>query len=151
MTRKHENVSAEYCPKMDTIETIPLFRNRDLGTSQNISKKNFPFLTNCSESMRIFHAIWHKTVSMCDVITPKAEKLTNFWHFRLEISVCIASAVGASENFGHVTGHACQQPVWRICFPQTKLLLASAQQVPRGRQSVMNPFYVEWCWTRTVW
>ena len=49
MTRKHENVSAEYCPKMTiSIETtgLPLSRNRNLGTSQNKSKENFPLLTN---------------------------------------------------------------------------------------------------------
>ena len=76
MTRKHENVLAEYCPVKDTIETISLFRNRDLGTSQNKSKENFPLLTNCGENMRIFYAICDKTVSMFDLITPKAEKLT---------------------------------------------------------------------------
>ena len=43
MTGKHENVSAEYCPKKDTIETIPLSRNRNLGTSQKKSKENFHF------------------------------------------------------------------------------------------------------------
>ena len=74
-----------------------------LGTSQNKSKENFPLWTNCSENTRIFYAICDKTVSMCDLITPKADKLTNFRHFRLEISVCIASAVGASDNFWHVT------------------------------------------------
>ena len=104
MTRQHEKVSAEYCPNKDTIETIPLSRNRDLGTSQNKSKENFPLLTNCSENMRIFYAICDKTVSMCDLITPKAEKLTNFCHIRPETSVCSASAVDASENFWHVTG-----------------------------------------------
>ena len=29
MTRKHENVSAEYCLKKDTIKTIQLARNRN--------------------------------------------------------------------------------------------------------------------------
>ena len=99
MTRKHENVSAEYCPKKDTIETIQLSRNRNLGTSQNKSKENFQLLTNCRENMRTFYTICDKTVSMCDLITPKAEKLTNFRHFGLKVSVCSASAVGASENF----------------------------------------------------
>ena len=88
----------------DTIETIPLSRNRDLGTLQNKSKENFPLLTNCSENMRIFYAICDKTVSMCDLTTLKVEKLTNFCRFRLEVSVCSASAAGASEIFGHVTG-----------------------------------------------
>ena len=54
--------------------------------------------------MRIFYAICDKTVSICDLITPKAEKLTIFRHFRLEVSVCSARAVGASENFWHFTG-----------------------------------------------
>ena len=72
MTRKHENVSAEYWPKKDTIETIPLSRNRNLGTSQNKSKENFPLLTNCSEKMRICYAmLCDKTVGMCDLITKK--------------------------------------------------------------------------------
>ena len=75
-----------------------------LGTSQNKSKENFPLLTNCNENMRIFYAICDTTVSMCDLITQKAEKLTNLRHFRLEISVYSASAVGASENFWHLTG-----------------------------------------------
>ena len=104
MTRKHEKVSAEYCPNKDTIETIPLSRNRGLGTSQNKSKENFPLLTNCSENMRIFYAICDKTVSTCDLITQKVEKLTNFRDFRHEVSICSASAVGASENFWHSTG-----------------------------------------------
>ena len=105
MARKHENVSTEYCPEKDTIETIPLSRNRDLGKSENKSKANFPLLTNCSENVRIFCALCDKTVGMCDLITKKAEKLTNFREFRLQVSVCsVTSAVGASENFWHVTG-----------------------------------------------
>ena len=83
MTRKHENVSVEYCPEKDTIETIPLSRNRNLGTSDNRSKENFLLLTNCGENMRIFYAICDKTVSTYDLITQKADKLTNFRHFRL--------------------------------------------------------------------
>ena len=104
MTRKHGNVSAEYCPEKDTIETIPLSRNRNLGTSENKRKENFPLLTYFSENMSIFYAICDKTVGVCDLITQKAEKLTNLRHFRLEISVCNSSAVGASEIFWHVTG-----------------------------------------------
>ena len=84
MTRKHENVSVEYCPEKDTIETIPLSRNRNLGTSENKRKENFPLLTYFSENMSIFYVICDKTVGVCDLITQKAEKLTNFRHFRLE-------------------------------------------------------------------
>ena len=87
MTRKHENVSAEYCPKKDTIETIPLSRNRDLGHIAEQKLKKIPLLTNCNENMRIFYAICDTTVSMCDLITQKAEKLTNFRHFRLGVSL----------------------------------------------------------------
>ena len=54
--------------------------------------------------MSIFYAICDKTVGVCDLITQKAEKLTNFRHCRLETSVCNSSAVGASEIFWHVTG-----------------------------------------------
>ena len=54
-------------------------------TSQNKSKENFPLLTNCSKNMMIFYAIYDQTVSMCGLITPKAEILTNFCHFRLEV------------------------------------------------------------------
>ena len=104
MTRKHENVSVEYCPEKDTIEAIRLYRNRNLGTSHNKRKENFLLLTNCSENMRIFYAICDKTVSTCDLITQKVEKLTNFRDFRHEVSICSASAVGASENFWHSTG-----------------------------------------------
>ena len=75
MTREHENVSAEYCPKKDTIETIPLSRNRNLGTSDNKSKENFLLLTNYSENMRIFYAVCDKTVSTCDLVTQKVEKI----------------------------------------------------------------------------
>ena len=42
-------------------------------------------------------------VGICDLIFQKAEKLTNFGHFKLEVSVCSASVAGASENFWHVT------------------------------------------------
>ena len=104
MTRKHGNVSAEYCPEKDTIETIPLSRNRNLGTSENKRKENFPLLTYFSENMSIFYAICDKTVGVCDLIIQKAEKVTNFRRFCLEISVCNSSAVGASEIFWHVTG-----------------------------------------------
>ena len=76
MTRKHGNVSAEYCPEKDTIETIPLSRNRNLGTSENKRKENFPLLTYFSENMSIFECI----------------------------CTCNLSAVGASEIFWHVTG-----------------------------------------------
>ena len=99
MTRKHGNVSAEYCPEKDTIETIPLSRNRYLGTSENKRKENFPLLTYFSENMSIFYAICDKTVGVCDLITQKAEQLTNFRHFRLKLCVCSASAVGCSETF----------------------------------------------------
>ena len=57
------------------IETIPFSRKRNLGTSENKSKDNFPLLTNCSENVRIFYAICDKTVGMCDLIAPKAEKV----------------------------------------------------------------------------
>ena len=109
MTRKHENVSAEYCPKKDTIETIPLSRNRNLGTSENKSKENFPLLTYCSENMRIFYAICDKTVGMCDLITQKAEKLTNFRYFRLEVCAFSESALGAAANFGMLQ----ENSLWR--------------------------------------
>ena len=52
----------------------------------------------------IFYAIYDKSIGICVLITQKVEKLTNCCHFRLEVSVCSASAVGASENFWHVTG-----------------------------------------------
>ena len=109
MTRKHGNVSAEYCPEKDTIETIPLSRNRNLGTSENKRKENFPLLTYFSENMSIFYAICDKTVGVCDLITQKAEKLMNFRYFRLEISVCNSSAVGASEIFGMLQ----ENSLWR--------------------------------------
>ena len=78
MTRKHENVSVEYCPEKNTIETIPLSKNRNLGTSDNKSKENFLLLPNCSENMKIFYAICDKTLSTCDLITQKVENLLIF-------------------------------------------------------------------------
>ena len=78
MTRKHENVSAEYCPKTDTIETIPLSRNRDFGHIAEQKQNKIPLLTNCNENMRIFYAICDTTVSMCDLITQKPKNCLIF-------------------------------------------------------------------------
>ena len=75
-----------------------------IGHIAEKKQRKFPLLTNCSKIMRLFYAICDKTVSMCDLTIPKVEKLTNFCRFRLEVSVCSASAEGASEIFWHVTG-----------------------------------------------
>ena len=82
--------------KLSAFLTIEFTKIKQSHFQRNMSVKE---LINCSENMRTFYAICDKTVSMCDLITPKAEKLTNFRHFGLKVSVCSASAVGASENF----------------------------------------------------
>ena len=57
MTRKHKNVSAEYCPNKDTVETIPLSRNRDFGHIAEQKQRKFSTFYGRSDDSHFYHIV----------------------------------------------------------------------------------------------
>ena len=63
------------------------------------ARKISHFKPNFRANVRTFYTICDKNVHIRDLIAKNLKKLTNFRYFRPKLSVCNASAVGASENF----------------------------------------------------